>query len=234
MYLFLRGDWRQLVIDGDGKSSNVGFVVLLHTHACLKTVRESEKEGKRGGEKKDTTFITMLHASFVWRVHSYRTFEALAYRARLSTRVEFEHRSKALNTNVHSHNLPRDNRRGSPLEPPLDVENARWRSTPGITTDVNKPCPLQNKSSDCATFPGASASTSPALSIFIIVTFSLSVSRCNFSTTLAYGESIPVINKMSTLQFFNGKSLRLKRRKLQNFSLGRKYSLTTHVMNDFT
>lgn len=65
MYLFLRGDWRQLVIDGDGKSSNVGFVVLLHTHACLKTVRESEKEGKRGGEKKDTTFITMLHASFV-------------------------------------------------------------------------------------------------------------------------------------------------------------------------
>lgn len=30
--------------------------------------------------------------------------------------------------------LPRDNRRGSPLDPPLDVENARWRSRPLIIT----------------------------------------------------------------------------------------------------
>jgi hypothetical protein len=104
--------------------------------------------------------------------------------------------------------LPRDNRR-SPLEPPLDVENARWRSTPGMTTDVKSPCPLQNSKIDCATFAGASASTSPARSIFIIETLSLSVSLCNFSTTLAYGDSIPVISNTSTLQFFNGKSLRL-------------------------
>lgn len=34
------------------------------------------------------------------------------------------------------------------LLPPLEVENARERSTPGITTDVNNPCPLQNNKID--------------------------------------------------------------------------------------
>lgn len=116
----------------------------------------------------------------------------------------------ALNSSFLQLNLPLDKRRGSPFDPPLEVENARWRSTPGMTTDVNSPCPLQNSKTDCATFAGVSARTSPARSIFSIVTFSLSVSLCNFSTTLAYGESIPVISRMSTLQFFNGKSLRLR------------------------
>lgn len=107
-------------------------------------------------------------------------------------------------------NSPRDNLRGSPFDPPLDVENARPRSTPGITTDVKRPCPLQKSKIAWATLPGVSARTSPARSIFSIVTFSLLVSLCNFSTTLAYGESIPVMRRMSTLQFFNGKSLRLR------------------------
>jgi hypothetical protein len=35
--------------------------------------------------------------------------------------------------------IPRDNRRGSPLDPPLDVENARWRSRPLIMTLVRSP-----------------------------------------------------------------------------------------------
>ena len=55
-----------------------------------------------------------------------------------------------------------------------------------------------------------SARTSPARSIFSIVTLSLSRSRNNFSTTVAYGLSMPVISRMSTLQCFRDRSFRLE------------------------
>lgn len=55
----------------------------------------------------------------------------------------------------------------------------------------------------------ASTKTSPARSTFKIVTRSLFTSRCSFSTTVEYGLSMPVISKISILQSFNDKSLRL-------------------------
>lgn len=138
--------------------------------------------------------------------------------------------------------MPRDIRRlprtcplgpapSPPVDPPELVENALLRSTPGITTDVSCPCPLQNSRIDWATLAGyreqisnnkigiatpptsqltVSASTSPARSIFSMVTLSLSKSRNNFSTTVAYGLSIPVMSRMSTLQCFSDRSFRLE------------------------
>ncbi|KAJ8873491.1 hypothetical protein PR048_024309 [Dryococelus australis] len=86
--------------------------------------------------------------------------------------------------------MPRDMRleRGPPSLSPELPENVLCLSTPGITSDR----------------------TSPALSIFNKVTFPLSKSRFNFSTMEAYGLSIPVIRRTSTLQFFSDKSLRLE------------------------
>lgn len=107
-------------------------------------------------------------------------------------------------------------------------------SIPGRERDVNNPCPWQNSSKLCDTFAGckiyknsyfycrktirfhmymnltASVKTSPALSTFKMVTLSLSWSRYNFSTTLAYGERAPVTRRVSSWQPFNDKSLRLK------------------------
>lgn len=136
--------------------------------------------------------------------------------------------------------IPRDKRRWPnmvpSLEPPELVENARPRSIPGMQTDVNRPCPLQNNKIECATFAGcwrnngiiywklgkcilfvgnlnllrtASTKTSPARSIFNMVMRSLFTSRCSFSTTDAYGLNIPVISKTSILHSFNDRSLRL-------------------------
>lgn len=55
-----------------------------------------------------------------------------------------------------SMDMPRDSRFANcpSVEPPELVEYARPRSTPGIATDVSKPCPLQNNKIDWATFDG--------------------------------------------------------------------------------
>jgi hypothetical protein len=125
MDLLLGLDGWQLVVDCDRQSSDVGLVVLFHAHACLETGEKISKKrkwetekGQRERRRRKTSFIIMLRATLSIRF------------------VEF------------SINSPLDNRRGSPLDPPLDVENARPRSTPGITTEVNNPCPLQNSRMD--------------------------------------------------------------------------------------
>ena len=44
--LFFGLNWRQLIIDSDGKSSNVWFVIFLHTHACLEIGSNKMKKPK--------------------------------------------------------------------------------------------------------------------------------------------------------------------------------------------
>lgn len=67
---------------------------------------------------------------------------------------------RILGLSYSSIDMPRDRRRAPKaalppsFEPPELVEYARPRSMPGIQTDVNKPCPLQNNKIDCATFDG--------------------------------------------------------------------------------
>lgn len=139
-----------------------------------------------------------------------------------------------LGLSYSSIDIPRDNRfaSGPSVDPPELVENARLRSTPGIATDVSRPCPLQNNNTDWATFDGysrakekslseklfygygklertASVRTSPARSIFNMVIFSFSTSRCSFSTIDAYGLNMPVISSVSILHSFSERSLRL-------------------------
>jgi hypothetical protein len=51
MYLFLCWNWRQLIVDGDRESSDVGLVVFLHAHTCLRdesdeTKKQKEQEGR--------------------------------------------------------------------------------------------------------------------------------------------------------------------------------------------
>lgn len=95
-HLFLGRDRWQLVVECDRESSDVWLVVLLHGHACLRSGNETRKEEEES-KRERIRFIIMLHASFRFQFTSNR---------------------------IHFYS-PRDNRRGSPLEPPLDVENAR-------------------------------------------------------------------------------------------------------------
>lgn len=55
-----------------------------------------------------------------------------------------------LGLSYSSMDIPRDSRFANcpSDDPPELVEYARPRSTPGIATDVSKPCPLQNNKID--------------------------------------------------------------------------------------
>lgn len=64
---------------------------------------------------------------------------------------------RMLGLSYSSIDMPLDNRLFKSefsLDPPELVEYALERSTPGITTDVSKPWPLQNNKIACATFDG--------------------------------------------------------------------------------
>lgn len=197
MHLFLRLDRWKLIVDGDGQSSDVGLVIFLHAHACLKNGIEINKEEK--GKKKRISFIIMRHESS----HVAPKLFPINY---LVTTGAVHHWSRRLMWKM----------RAVCRRPAWQLKS----TIPDLCRTARSIAPLSReyleiKRKSCTTrwhenhITFSPARTSPARSILSIVTFSLSVSRCNFSTTLAYGESIPVMRRMSTLQFFNGKSLRL-------------------------
>lgn len=106
--LFLRLNWGQLIVDRDGKSSNVGLVVLLHAHSCLKSgkwIRRRERAEKggepEGGEKEKGKLIHHHAPSRVASSHTklfhqiyLSTIDAAhrwSLRSRLKMRVDDPH-----------------------------------------------------------------------------------------------------------------------------------------------
>lgn len=77
---------------------------------------------------------------------------------------------RMLGLSYSSIDMPRERRRCPKmlpsLEPPELVENARPRSMPGMQTDVNMPCPLQNSKIEWATLAGCETNESQWVATF--------------------------------------------------------------------
>jgi hypothetical protein len=65
MYLFLRLNRRQLIIDGDGESSDIGLIVLLHAHTCFKNGSDKKKRRQRRkkGNRESSSSSCFVHRS---------------------------------------------------------------------------------------------------------------------------------------------------------------------------